>query len=1048
MLTLNFYRLYLRHLIATCLAIVVTISATAQQTQAFLDTEQSYKKGLELFDASNYLSARQKFEEIYKPASPLLSNGNEVIRQNLEYYIAVCAAEMNDKDAEQLLLNYMRNYHETDKRRQVYLYLGKYYYKNARYGEAAEQLVKVNVDDLYNEQIYDYKFMLGYSYFTKKKFKEARPLFASLTGIKEKYFYPSNYYYGFICFYEKDYNQALKSFKDIEDSKMYASVIPYYIAQIYYLKRDFATLLPYLKNATSKDGVLYKSEMNFMLGQVYFQKEEYAKALPLLDGYISKAQKVNKEDIYQLAYCQYQTGAYSKAIENFKQLNLVDDKLGQNATYALADCYLKTNQKDKARSAFQSVVSMQHDATLRENALYNYAKISLELNFTTEAIQALEDYQLNFENGKYNDDVNEMLASALVQTRNYDRAYRLMEKMKLQSNRIKEAYQKVTYFRAVELFNDNNKEEALKLCDKSLLYNNSPSIYALAVYLKAEILYVQQKYSEAIQQYMKYSAISSGVAEKSDASKFRAAYGIAYAYFKQKRYADAAVYFASALEESTTTADNRGKQSLLPDLYLRYADCLFVIKSYQKSVDAYSEIVKQNWPSAEYAQFQKGIILGLMNRDEEKIAALNMLLNKYPSSNYADQAHYEIAETQLSNNNLAASQLSFQTLISKYPVSSYVPRSYLNLAVIAYNSGKKEQALDNYKTVVKRFPETSEAKESIDALKELYVEVGRADEFFDFVKSNSNVVISDAEQDSLTYQSALKAYDAGDCSRAIKLFEGYITKFPSGYFTGEVYWKKAECLIKAKDYNNALISLEGVIKNRYGKYYEKALLKASGIAYFEIRKYDDALAYYKQLYLASSSQQNTYTAMLGMLQTSAKLVKQEEVIEYADQLINSGIAKEGDLQEAYYLKGKAYYAKNDGPFALGAFNRVTEFPVNEKCVESKYMVARILFESGSFKASLDTCLKLKNKYASYEYWMAKTFVLMADNYYATGNAFQAKATLESIVQNYEGDAVLINEAREKLEKIRTEELNKSKIMQFVPSDTLQMESDSLINGRP
>lgn len=173
--------------------------------------------------------------------------------------------------------------------------------------------------------------------------------------------------------------------------------------------------------------------------------------------------------------------------------------------------------------------------------------------------------------------------------------------------------------------------------------------------------------------------------------------------------------------------------------------------------------------------------------------------------------------------------------------------------------------------MVKRFPETSAAKESIDALKELYVEVGRADEFFDFVKSNSTVVISDAE-DLLTYQSALKAYDAGDCSRAIKLFEGYITKFPSGYFTGEVYWRKAECHIKAKEFTDALLSLDGVIKNRYGKDYEKALLKSSGIAYFELRKYDDALTYYKQLYLASSSQQNTYTAMLGMLQTSAKLV--------------------------------------------------------------------------------------------------------------------------------------------------------------------------------
>ncbi|MBK7148511.1 MAG: tetratricopeptide repeat protein [Bacteroidetes bacterium] len=1039
-------RLLFRSLLFAAVTTVFTVNA--QQTQKFVDAEKAYEKGLDLFDASNFLSARQKFEEIYKTGQPLLSNGNEVLRQNLEYYIAVCAAETNDKDAEQLLLNYMRNYHETDKRRQVYLYLGKYYYKNARYAEAAEQLAKVNINDLYNEQIYDYKFMLGYSYFTKKKFKEARPLFASIVGIKEKYFYPSNYYFGFICFYEKDYNQALKSFKDIEDSKMYATVIPYYIAQIYYLKKNFATLLPYLKTVTAREGILYKSEMNFMLGQVYFQQGEYISALPLLEAYISKAQKVNQEDIYQLAYCQYQTGAYVKAIENFKQLNLLNDKLGQNATYALADCYLKTNQKDKARSAFQSVISMQHDVTLRENALYNYAKLSFEFNFISEAIQSFEDYLLSYENGKYTDDVNEMLAAALVQTRNYDRAYQLMEKMKLQSNMIKEAYQKVTYFRAVELYNDANKDQALKLCDKSLLYNYSASIYALAVYLKAEILYVQQNYNDAIQQYMKYTAIASATIGKSDASKFRAAYNIAYAYFKQKRYADATVYFASAIDEAATTTDTKGKQALLPDLYLRYADCLFVTKSYQKSVDAYSELVAKNWPSAEYAQFQKGIILGLLNRDDDKIAALNILLTTFPTSTYADQAYYEIAETHLANSNFAASQLSFQTLISKYPASSYVPRSYLNLAVIAYNSGKKEQALDNYKTVVKRFPETSEAKESIDALKELYVEVGRADEYFDFVKANSNVVITDAEQDSLTYQSALKAYDANDCNRSISLFDGYIRKFPAGYFIGEVYWKKADCHLRVKDYSAAIICLDGVIQNRYGKYYEKALLKASGIAYFELKKYEEALSLYKQLYLAATSQSNTYTAMLGMLQTSAKLVKQDDVIEYADQLINSRMAKEADLQEAYYLKGKAYYAKNDGSFALGAFNRVTEFPVNEKCVESKYMVARILFETGNYKASLDTCLRLKNKYASYEYWMAKTFVLMADNYYATGNAFQAKATLESIVQNYDGDPVLLNEAREKLENIRLEEWSKSKIMQVVPSDTLQMESDSLFNGRP
>jgi hypothetical protein len=87
---------------------------------------------------------------------------------------------------------------------------------------------------------------------------------------------------------------------------------------------------------------------------------------------------------------------------------------------------------------------------------------------------------------------------------------------------------------------------------------------------------------------------------------------------------------------------------------------------------------------------------------------------------------------------------------------------------------------------------------------------------------------------------------------------------------------------------------------------------------------------------------------------------------------------------------------------------------------------------------------LKDRYSSYEYWVAKTFVLMADNYSAQSNAFQAKATLESIIQNYDGDKSIIEEAHAKLEKIRTVEMNKSKIMQPVPGDTLIMEQDSII----
>src|SRR5581483_11851401 len=105
-----------------------------------------------------------------------------------------------------------------------------------------------------------------------------------------------------------------------------------------------------------------------------------------------------------------------------------------------------------------------------------------------------------------------------------------------------------------------------------------------------------------------------------------------------------------------------------------------------------------------------------------------------------------------------------------------------------------------------------------------------------------------------------------DCARAVSLYGTYLDKFPSGLFSNEAHWNKADCEIKTKDFSPALSDLEAVIQNKYGKYYEKAILKASGIAYYELKDYAKANSLYKQLYIASTSSQNTYTAMVGLLQ--------------------------------------------------------------------------------------------------------------------------------------------------------------------------------------
>ena len=68
-----------------------------------------------------------------------------------------------------------------------------------------------------------------------------------------------------------------------------------------------------------------------------------------------------------------------------------------------------------------------------------------------------------------------------------------------------------------------------------------------------------------------------------------------------------------------------------------------------------------------------------------------------------------------------------------------------------------------------------------------------------------------------------------------------------------------------------------------------------------------------------------------------------------------------------------------------------------------------------------------NLVPSYDYWIAKSFILLADVYVKTNNEFQAKHTLQSIIDNYDG-ADLVTIAHEKLNAINNAEKIKEQIL--------------------
>jgi TolA-binding protein len=67
--------------------------------------------------------------------------------------------------------------------------------------------------------------------------------------------------------------------------------------------------------------------------------------------------------------------------------------------------------------------------------------------------------------------------------------------------------------------------------------------------------------------------------------------------------------------------------------------------------------------------------------------------------------------------------------------------------------------------------------------------------------------------------------------------------------------------------------------------------------------------------------------------------------------------------------------------------------------EGLYWLAFSFQENGDYARSNDTIFDFSSAFADHDYWYGRLFLLLAENYEKTGETFQAKATLESIVDN-------------------------------------------------
>jgi tetratricopeptide (TPR) repeat protein len=996
------------------LAVIFSASLMAQQTQVYVAPDAAYRNAYDLFEKQKYAEAQDAFDKIVSSAK----DKNDLLVIDAEYYAGACAVELFHKDAEVRLKQFLASHPESPKCRKVKFQLGKYNYRKKSYEDALAWFRQVEIYDLQKEELAEFYFKRGYSHYELGHIDSAKTDFYEIKDIDAKYSPAADYYYSHISYLQGNYETALQGFLKLSGNETFGPIVPYYIAQIYFLQSRYADVISYAPPLL--DSAKRAPEIAHLIGASYYRTGRYKEAVPFLEKYHKGANNFTRDDAYELGYAYYKSDSCSHAIEYFQDaITDSSDAIAQNSWYHLADCYLKSGDKLQARNAFIKASKMKFDPVIREDALFNSARLSYELDFSpfNEAIVALNEYLKEFPNTPRHDEAYTLLTNVYLSSKHYQEALASIEQLKVIGLQMQPTYQKIAYNRGIELYRNKQYDEAAKLFDKSLKYPVSRELNSQAHYWKAESYYAKAEtgkdtlsYPKAITEYQIFQ-VTPGATVLPDYNT--ANYNIGYCYFQQRQWNSSMIAFRKYI---TNKSENDAADKIF-DANIRMGDGYLRMRDYQNSAEFYGKAVEINTGDnhlKDYAMYQEAMAMGYMGKKKEKADLLKKMRETYPKSTYLATSRIEEARTLHDLGMYDKALEAFRSLYNDNPTGPLAVECLQKMGLIYRSKGDFDNALENYKKAVElvKGKGTDDFKNLMVAIKEVYLAKGQLDQWESYSEAEG---YSESQNvaDSTIYVVATKYYSDGKCTEAMVQLNKYIQKFPNGIYITEIHHMRAECAFKNNDMATALESYNAILAKGQTKYTERSLAQTS-LIYYRQNDYANAAKMFGRLERETQNEEVKNNARVNLMRCYLFLNNTDSATQYATKVVNILHLSNEIYGQAHYLLGKSAMARGDRVEAEKQFKDAEKaVPATEYAAESRYNLCLIKFQNKEYKATEKALLKEINDYAGFSKWSGKGWLLLSDNYLAQKDTFQAKYVLQNYIDN--GDVPeLVQQAKEKL----------------------------------
>ena len=382
--------------------------------------------------------------------------------------LAACAVGFRWRHDAEALLEVPERYPGSVYANDVRFALGSFYCSAGNMREAREAFERTEYRALSAPRREQYDIRMGYVEFTDGDYEAAYGHFDRI-GSRSEYADHALYYKSYIDYAEGRSGRAKQGFTQLARSDAYRDVVPFYLMQIEFREGNYRYVVEQGPELARKAVPERRAELERVTAESWFRLEDYNKTLEHLDAYAEAGGEMDRDASYLRGFALYRTARYDEAAEWLRRACGAEDALTQNASYHLADCYLRAGDKEAAMQAFAMASDEALDAAIAEDALFNYAKLQYELGggAFNGAINMLTRYIDRYPSSPRAGEARTLLISAYYNSRDYDAAYRAIRSMPSTDADIRAALQKITYFRALEAYGEGDLQAAQHLPGRS-----------------------------------------------------------------------------------------------------------------------------------------------------------------------------------------------------------------------------------------------------------------------------------------------------------------------------------------------------------------------------------------------------------------------------------------------------------------------------------------------------------------------------------------------------------------------------------------------------